>query len=251
MYYRKLHGFLVAPQQPWQWRQMEEDHGVSFEAWGKWDGGWRSAIAAMVYGDYDMLEVVADCLVAGRRWPVGLDHPEDFQDVYKVTRDPHNMFWCAAYLMDRKQFIKVTPMPFWRRSPHTQAFRRWLLNPTRFNKWVYERFELINLRFRHKMFSLSLAAWRCYVVDSDRCKHALHNHKLGWYHKDGYQVNWLLLALTDTDGYLKEHWSKTIAAYKSRNRFQWGEDVWRPGDLLPYGEQYYFDKDTLNFVLDR
>jgi len=252
MYYRKLYKILVAPQEEWQWGAF------GYETWCKWDGIARSETAAIAYKDPCLLSASWDLLQPSvrRRWPIELDSPLDmnpppgkkkYGNVRRMTRDPYIMGVCAEYFIGNPKFTTLYKMPFHIRRPHIEAWKKYLATKKRSWKWIYEKLAFLSLLISsNKIFVLHLAAWMAYAADSDKMKKEIRKHVPEW--------NFMILALCGV--YIRDN--VDYINYRSKIRYQWTDETkmedseWcNESWYLPEGEQYYLDKDILEWVLNR
>ena len=234
------HNLLLETAQPWQIEQF------GFDAHGKDNCLFISSIAAICYENYDMLRAVADCLLQRRRWPVELDQPEDknYRSVKGMTRDPYIMFYCAAHLLNRRQFIDAVKMPWYLYRPNVWAWRRYLITGEEKYKRKYEFWQKISLRFKHPVYALNLAAWMAYVAESNEIKDELDDIL----YANGI-VNHLLLELLICD--TVNPWLAEVDQYQPRIRFYWTAEPWEAEQLPLYDGPYAIDKDILYYLINR
>ena len=86
---------------------------------------------------YEALELCADTLRRGKRWPDYLaeritttNHRQG-----ELSRDPFILFYCLCIFLDRKQFIGATPIPMKLFRPRIWQWRRALQGKPNIFEW--------------------------------------------------------------------------------------------------------------------
>jgi len=202
----------------------------------------RSVEYALANNDHDVLEEVYVNLLAGRRWPPEMDKDDDkenYRSVFKVTRDPIILFLCACKIMGHEEWMHVKfPIGVW--SPHVSVWRRYLI--TGKGKWLYQILELINLRFKHKMFSYHLAAWRTYVSGTKKIKSRM---------MDIFPItHWNTLVKALIYG-CDDQWEWEAEMFEEREVYTWSKETLEEGKIINQDDDILIAKDLLNWVLNR
>jgi len=231
------------------------EHGVLLErvgdreSRGERDCIYRSAYAAMAYGDF---RLVWNCLhlCDGKiRWPVRLGEPSK-----RMTRDPYIITICAAYLLDAsydsqpeygidkiKSYLKI---PWYLYRPHVWAWRKYLITGSEKWKRRYERRAILGLKIsKNRMFSLCLEAWMAYVADSDKVKLEV------WFKSPTWNKLISILCCSEIEPDLKIVFEDYITNYRPKDRNQWTESKWRNDGY--YTGEYKIDKDILTYLLNK
>ena len=226
----------------------EPDHGIA-------DCIFEGSLMAYAFDDYEVLEVHADLLWAGLRWPPNMIH--SFRSIHSITRDPFLAHWFACWKMDRKQFIEVTPLPWWLRRRYAHSFWKYLVYGKEKHLRIFERnlkrllwwgsktaglhtmfsnskVKLIR-QLRHKVginsYSLHLWCLMAHVSDSDKAIALLAHHVPLWNH-----FLWLLLYCPFVD-------DEEIHDYVPQEGYQW--TGWELRTDRPIDDEYPLDKQLL------
>lgn len=227
----------------------------------------RTAHYALIECDENMLLRVADQLKLRQRWPdFMMEGNEDrfaknrFQyrrskrkhesgesqyRLYRpqggMTRDPFNMLYCVADVMNARPFIEIIKPVWYNWRPPFNSWRRYILTESRFWKWWYETTEIIGLMFNPPAFAIYLAAWKAYVADSSKVKRMIGLLTPNW----NYCVRELI-------HHPLRHLDRLfIDTYKPRFGFVWQGDEGlsdKSRIIKDPPEGRYFDKDMLLWI---
>jgi len=216
---------------------------------GKGDCLWRTALWAMIKGDYRLLAKVWDLLYERRRWPRELDNPSGIEHrkvtgFGSMTRDPYIMFYCAATMMDRTQFISVIKPPWYIYSPTFNTWRTYLMDPTRRKRNRWELTEEISLMFTKdpKGYALHLTAWMAWVTKDQHIMELLRP----------FIPHWNLLLRQLTLHPLRHLDEQFVQEYLPREGFIWPEDKWdRDRNYLMGSDPIQLDREALLYVYNK
>jgi len=219
---------------------------------GKGDVLFRSAMYAIVRGDYQMLLTISDLLLERRRWPRSMDDERgpafEHRPRYDITRDPFIMFYCACMVMGRKQFIKCIKPPLKIRRPHLTSWRRYLI--TQDPKYLrrYERWASWGIRLnpRVKGFVYHLNCWMAWTAKSEKMQSFLQDRI----------PDWNLLQRELVLHPLRHLHQDAIHSYLPMEWYRW---TWNNEDgspyyskkILPAGQDFYLDREILVWVYNR
>lgn len=163
-----------------------------------------------------------------------------------MTRDPFNMHYCAALLLELPDYIRLAKPPWYIWRPTFNWWRRYLITGNKFWLKAWEIAELISVTKKTPVFSNYLTAWQAYMVDSTEVKRLIGKHTDTW----NYCIRQLI---HHPLRYLDEPF---IMAYKPRYNFEWQKDMVRepyPNKLIPdpNPDVQYLDLEILMFVHTR
>ena len=212
---------------------------------GKRDVLFRSSLFAMARRDYRLLFNCYTLIKQRRRWPKIMDSLASERTIspFRMTRDPYWAFWAASYLMNKPHYIEATKPPSYTRTPSFMAWRRYLITREEKYKRRYEFWSRVSnfLSFgKEPAFSVFLDCLAAWVVDSYKLQGKLHKRIPEW--------NLCCRQLT-----LHPDWEKDgpkIEAYRPQEGFLWQSEVYYDNRLLPEDQEYYMDKELLDFVWD-
>jgi hypothetical protein len=261
-YYYEEHGFILAVSPGWE-----------FEVYGFYPNGigdtiFRTLHFAISEGKYSLFMNGAELLTQRKRWSDELGignekkfaknwlqwrwskwlhkHGERQHRLYRsqkgMTRDPYIMFYCAAYILNRTQFISAIKPPWYIWRPGFNNWRRYLITGNRFWKWWYETTEMIGMLFNPPMYALYLSAWKAYVADSSKVKRMISRRTPTW----NYAIRQLI------HHPLRHHDTPFIERYQPRFGFIWQDNEWNKNFIKdPSSEARHMDKDILLFLHSR
>jgi hypothetical protein len=219
-------------------QQVEPDHGLC-------DCIAEGSMMAYAFNDYDVLEVHADLLRAGLRWPSHMSH--SFRSIHSLTRDPFVAYWFACWKMDRKDFIILTKLPWWLRRRYAHAYWKYLASKLTDKKQLriteglrvktfnskYKLIKQLHHRFGINAYSLHLWCLMAHTADSEIASYELSMYVPSW-----NLWCWLLL-------YIDSISEDEIFDYKAVKGYNWTSHYLRTDRPLDKDDEFPLDKQLL------
>ena len=221
----------------------------------------EGSMMAYAFNDYEVLEVHTDLLRVGLRWPVELTLPTIWRSITSMTRDPFITHWFACWKLNRKQFIEITPLPWWLRRRYAHAFWKYLKSDLKDKRqlrifernlkrllWWGSKTEKIRIRvfaskrklikqlhhvFGINAYSLHLWCLMAHVSESRKAKDMLQPFIPEW-----NLFCWLLTEIGSVDEY-------EIYDHIPQKGYPWTNHFLRTDRPLDTGDQYPLDKQLL------
>ena len=227
------------------------------------------SLMAIAFDDYDLLEVHGDLLRQGRRWPEVLDPPKEWgmRRPHEVTRDPYMGHYFACWMLNRKQFIAVTPVPWWLRRRYFSAWYRYITDqiagktPNPKDKAKFEK-HLTKL-IRWGMDTKGLWKWsfnsKCKLIKQLHHRFWVNAYSLGFWSKMSYMIDsevidkellsripeWnLFIRMLNRNTFVSD---EEIENYIPKRHFQWAREEWLDPKhyALDSDDEYPLDKQIL------
>ena len=205
----------------------------------------RSALFALARRDYRLLFSCYKLTKQRKRWPDGLGFPtaEEHRNQNRMTRDPYWVFWAACFLMNKPHYIEATKPPWsiWR--PHFTAYRKFCITRDEKYKRRYEFWQGVSnfLSFnKEPAFSVFLDCLAAWAIDSTKVQVRVMKNVPEW--------NLCCRQLIIHPDWLKDR--EKVEAYLPREGFLWQSETFKDDRRLPLDQEYYLDKDLLDFVFN-
>ena len=232
---------------------------------GKGDLIWWMALYALITGDARTIRECIRLLNEEKRWPdsmnqeidaknrvqyffsklshkIGLIDSHLFRSQNSVTRDPYIMLICAIY-WHQYEMIQDLKVPWLINRAPLYWWKKYLENPTRFNKEKYEDSAIRNIdwsmAFGYHAYVKHLNAWMAWIAKSEKVQEKIKPLVPEW--------NGLLKLLCGEHTLTQED----IDNFKPMKGYIWNASTfdYLPDRLEP-GEIIYMDKAILQFVFD-
>ena len=135
MNYRyKKAGVWLCRREEWQIREWHDNGNEGLPPDGIVDCISFGSLMAIAFDDYDVLEVHADLLLLGIRWPPELTPPGKMRSITSLTWDPYMAHYFACWKLNRLQMAEVVKPPIWLRRPYRMLWRSYALKPRKITK---------------------------------------------------------------------------------------------------------------------